>query len=92
MPWCSAVRESKADLLLTALGAGRQETFNQTYRPARVSIGVGGTLDVLAGEVERAPEWTARLGIEWVWRITTMRRWNRAWRLVEFVGRTLRAR
>ncbi len=88
----NAVRESKADLLLTALGAGRQETFNQKHRPARVSIGVGGTLDVLAGEVERAPEWTTRLGIEWVWRITTMRRWNRARRLVEFVGRTLRAK
>jgi N-acetylglucosaminyldiphosphoundecaprenol N-acetyl-beta-D-mannosaminyltransferase len=86
------VRESKAGLLLTALGAGRQETFNHTHRPARVSIGVGGTLDVLAGEVERAPEWTSKLGIEWVWRITTMRRWNRAWRLVEFAQRVLTAR
>ncbi len=86
------IRESKADLLLTALGAGRQETFNHTHRPARVSIGVGGTLDVLAGEVERAPEWTSKLGIEWVWRITTMRRWNRAWRLVEFAQRVLMAR
>jgi N-acetylglucosaminyldiphosphoundecaprenol N-acetyl-beta-D-mannosaminyltransferase len=85
------VHESKADLLLTALGAGRQETFNHTHRPARVSIGVGGTLDVLAGEVERAPEWTSKLGIEWVWRITTMRRWNRAWRLIEFALRVLRA-
>jgi N-acetylglucosaminyldiphosphoundecaprenol N-acetyl-beta-D-mannosaminyltransferase len=83
------VRDAKADLLLTALGAGRQETFNHTHRPARVSIGVGGTLDVLAGEVERAPEWTSKLGIEWVWRITTMRRWNRAWRLVEFAQRIL---
>ncbi len=86
------IRESKADLLLTALGAGRQETFNHTHRPARVSIGVGGTLDVLAGEVERAPEWTSKLGIEWVWRITTMRRWNRAWRLVEFAQWVLTAR
>jgi N-acetylglucosaminyldiphosphoundecaprenol N-acetyl-beta-D-mannosaminyltransferase len=86
------IREAKADLLLTALGAGRQETFNQKYRPARVSIGVGGTLDVLAGEVERAPEWTSKLGIEWVWRITTMRRWNRALRLLEFAQRVLTAR
>ncbi len=86
------IRASQADLLLTALGAGRQETFNHTHRPARVSIGVGGTIDVLAGEVERAPEWTSRLGVEWVWRITTMRRWNRAWRLVEFTQRVLMAR
>ena len=87
----SEIRTARADLLLTALGAGRQETFNQTHRAARVSIGVGGTLDVLAGEVERAPEWTTKLGIEWVWRITTMRRWNRAWRLVELALRVLRA-
>lgn len=86
------IRASQAHLLLTALGAGRQETFNHTHRAARVSIGVGGTIDVLAGAVERAPEWTSRLGIEWVWRITTMRRWNRAWRLVEFAQRVLMAR
>jgi N-acetylglucosaminyldiphosphoundecaprenol N-acetyl-beta-D-mannosaminyltransferase len=86
------VREARADLLLTGLGAGRQEIFNHTQRPAKICIGCGGTIDVLAGEVELAPDWTRRLGVEWVWRITTMRRWSRAWRLVEFVGRVLMAR
>ena len=84
-----AVRASDAHLLLTGLGGGRQELFNDTHRAARVAIGCGGTLDVLAGEVERAPSWTSKLGIEWVWRITTMRRWSRAWRLVEFAQRVL---
>ena len=86
------VRESRVDLLLAGLGAGRQEIFNHTQRPAKICIGCGGTIDVLAGEVELAPDWTRKLGIEWVWRITTMRRWARAWRLVEFVGRVLTAK
>ncbi len=84
------VRSSGANLLLTALGAGRQETFNETFRDAlgvQVAIGVGGTLDVLAGEVKRAPGWTSRLGVEWLWRVVTLRRWKRARRLVEFALR-----
>lgn len=92
-----AIRESQADLLLTALGSTptyptKQEIFNERFRPARVSIGIGGALNVLSGEVELAPDWTRKLGIEWVWRITTMGRWARAWRLVEFVGRVLTAK
>jgi N-acetylglucosaminyldiphosphoundecaprenol N-acetyl-beta-D-mannosaminyltransferase len=91
------IRESQADLLLTALGSTptyptKQEIFNERFRPARVSIGIGGALNVLSGEVELAPDWTRKLGIEWVWRITTMGRWARAWRLVEFVGRVLTAK
>ena len=92
-----AIRESRADLLLTALGSTptyptKQEIFNERFRPARVSIGIGGALNVLSGEVELAPDWTRKLGIEWVWRITTMGRWARAWRLLEFVGRVLTAK
>lgn len=90
-----AVRASGADLVLVGLGAGRQERFCFDQRDrlgARVAIGVGGTIDVLAGEVERAPAWTARLGVEWVWRVVTMRRWSRARRLADFVARVLRER
>jgi N-acetylglucosaminyldiphosphoundecaprenol N-acetyl-beta-D-mannosaminyltransferase len=88
----SAVRDSKAGLLLTALGGAKQEDFNHRYRPAAVCIGVGGTLDVLAGVVERAPAWTGRLGLEWLWRIVTLRRWERAGRLGRFVLRVLSER
>ncbi len=87
------VQSSGAQLLLTALGAGRQEEFNMRWRDhlgASVAIGVGGTLDVLAGATERAPAWTSQLGLEWVWRITTMRRWARAKRLLDFVQMVLR--
>jgi N-acetylglucosaminyldiphosphoundecaprenol N-acetyl-beta-D-mannosaminyltransferase len=84
------IRESRADLLLTALGAPRQELFNFEFRPAKISISVGGTIDVLAGTVERAPDWAINLKIEWVWRIIKLGRWDRAKRLVQFATRVLR--
>jgi N-acetylglucosaminyldiphosphoundecaprenol N-acetyl-beta-D-mannosaminyltransferase len=84
------IRASGAQLLLTALGGAKQEQFNDQHRPAAVAIGVGGTLDVLAGVVERAPAWTGRVGLEWLWRIVALRRWERAGRLGQFVLRVLR--
>ncbi len=83
------IQQADTHLLLTGLGGGKQERFNQAHRPARVAIGCGGTLDVLAGETALAPAWTRRTGVEWIWRIVTMRRWNRAVRLAQFVGKTL---
>ncbi|MBZ9749432.1 WecB/TagA/CpsF family glycosyltransferase [Deinococcus sp. HMF7604] len=83
------VRESRADLLLTGMGAGRQETFNQYWRQVMnvpVMIGCGGVIDVLAGTADLAPAWTRRLGVEWIWRVGLDRkRWNRAPRLAQFV-------
>jgi N-acetylglucosaminyldiphosphoundecaprenol N-acetyl-beta-D-mannosaminyltransferase len=83
------IRESRADLLLTGLGAPRQELFNFEFRPAKISISVGGTIDVLAGAVERAPDWAINLKIEWVWRIIKLGRWDRAKRLAQFAARVL---
>ena len=87
-----AIRESGARLLLAGLGE-RQETFvaeqRSRFGPA-AAIGVGGTLDVLAGEARRTPAWTRRLGIEWAWRVgTDPARWYRAPRLARFVLLTL---
>lgn len=82
------VRESGAQLLLAGLGEG-QERFLHERRAelaVPVMIGVGGTLDVLAGEARRTPAWTRRLGVEWLWRVGgDPRRWRRAPRLLEFV-------
>jgi N-acetylglucosaminyldiphosphoundecaprenol N-acetyl-beta-D-mannosaminyltransferase len=83
------ILESRADLLLTGLGAPRQELFNFEFRPAKISISVGGTIDVLAGTVERAPDWAINLKIEWVWRIIKLGRWDRAKRLLQFATRVL---
>lgn len=90
-----AIRFAQPHLLLTALGAGRQECFNEQFRAEMqvpVSMGVGGTLDVLAGMVARAPQWTSRLGMEWAWRILTGKRWGRFPRLFRFVSKVRRAK
>ncbi len=87
-PVVEAVRKASPDLLLVGLGE-RQEVFVEDHREAlgaRVAIGVGGTLDVLAGTARRAPGWTQRLGLEWAWRVgRDPRRWRRGLRLVRFV-------
>jgi len=84
------VRDSGADLLLTAMGAARQEIFNEYWREVLnvpVMMGVGGVLDVLAGTANLAPDWTRRLGVEWVWRVAGDRkRWGRAPALARFVA------
>jgi N-acetylglucosaminyldiphosphoundecaprenol N-acetyl-beta-D-mannosaminyltransferase len=84
------VRDSGADLLLTAMGAARQEIFNEYWKGVLnvpVMMGVGGVLDVLAGTATLAPTWTRRMGVEWIWRVVGDRkRWGRAPALARFVG------
>lgn len=83
------VGASGAHLLLTAMGAGRQEIFNAYWKQihhAPVAIGCGGVIDVLAGAAQLAPDWTRKLGVEWIWRVAGDRsRWGRAPRLLQFV-------
>ncbi|CAN5465471.1 WecB/TagA/CpsF family glycosyltransferase [soil metagenome] len=83
-----AVAASGANLLLAGLGEG-QERFLHGHREAMgvaLMIGVGGSLDVLAGEVRRTPAWTRWLGVEWAWRVgLDRRRWHRFPRLLRFV-------
>ena len=89
------VRRSGARLLLAGLGE-RQETFLDAHRHAfgaGALIGVGGTLDVLAGVARRTPAWTHRWGLEWAWRVgLDPRRWHRLPRLARFVWLALRDR
>lgn len=84
----AAVQASGAQLLLAGLGEG-QELFLHSHRNSLnvpLMIGVGGTLDVLAGEVKRTPVWTRRAGLEWAWRVgTAPERWHRFPRLLKFV-------
>jgi N-acetylglucosaminyldiphosphoundecaprenol N-acetyl-beta-D-mannosaminyltransferase len=90
---CREVAASGCQLLLAGLGAG-QERFlweNATALGAAVSIGVGGTLDVLAGEVRRMPAWSSRLGVEWLLRVgLDPKRWRRVPRLLRFIWMVLR--
>lgn len=66
------IREKKPDVLLVCLGAPKQEQWIWEHREeigAKVAMGLGGSLDVLAGEVKRAPEIFIKLGLEWFYRL-----------------------
>ena len=67
-----SMKESRADLVLVGLGCPRQEKFIYTHKEeigANVYIGCGGTFDVLAGHVKRAPEFVQKVHGEWLWRL-----------------------
>lgn len=85
------VRRSNADLLLVGMGSPRQEKFiwrNRRNLGARVAMGVGGVLDVLAGDVRRAPSRVQELGLEWLYRLVRQpRRLLADLALVEFALR-----
>jgi N-acetylglucosaminyldiphosphoundecaprenol N-acetyl-beta-D-mannosaminyltransferase len=75
------VREAGADVVFVAFGAPKQEIWIHRYRdelrPA-VFLGVGASLDFLAGTVPRAPRWMASTGFEWLYRLS--REPQRLWR------------
>lgn len=85
---CAEVAASGARLLLAGLGPG-QERFLCEHRSELgplVAIGVGGTLDVLAGTASRMPAWSGRLGVEWLLRVgLDPGRWRRIPNLARFV-------
>lgn len=65
------INASNADFLCVALGAPKQEKFIAKYRnqlKVKGAIGVGGSLDVWAGTVKRAPGFYQRHGLEWLYR------------------------
>lgn len=66
------IRKFAPDVLLVGLGAPRQELFNAANAGiARLRMGVGGTIDVLAGEVKRAPQFFRDHSMEWLYRLIT---------------------
>ena len=67
------INASGADVLFVCLGAPKQEEWIDRNRAAlanvRVAMGIGGSLDVFAGKVERAPEIFCKTGMEWFYRL-----------------------
>ncbi|WP_353473408.1 WecB/TagA/CpsF family glycosyltransferase [Salipiger sp. H15] len=62
---------SGAGLCFVALGAPKQEIFGAVGRKLAPGVGfagIGAGLDFLAGTQPRAPEWTRKLALEWLWR------------------------
>jgi N-acetylglucosaminyldiphosphoundecaprenol N-acetyl-beta-D-mannosaminyltransferase len=65
------IRAAKPDVLLVSFGCPKAEKWiamNCRSLGVPVCIGVGATIDFLAGEVKRAPEWMRHCGMEWVYR------------------------
>ena len=66
------VRASGARLALVALGAPKQEIFIHRHRAELgpvVALGIGASLEFVAGFVRRAPAWMSRWGLEWLYRL-----------------------
>ena len=69
---CARVRAAKPDILLVSFGCPKQEKWiarNAKATGVPVSIGVGATIDFLAGAVKRAPRWMHGTGLEWIFRL-----------------------
>jgi N-acetylglucosaminyldiphosphoundecaprenol N-acetyl-beta-D-mannosaminyltransferase len=75
------IRMASPDLVLVGLGAPKQEKWIDAsaalLRPA-VLLGVGASIDFLAGAVRRAPRWMSAAGLEWAYRLAHEPR--RLWR------------
>lgn len=66
------INESGAELLFVAMGSPKQELWIREHMPhlnVKVFQGVGGSFDVFAGKVQRAPSFYRKLGLEWLYRL-----------------------
>jgi exopolysaccharide biosynthesis WecB/TagA/CpsF family protein len=93
---CARVNASQADLLFVAYGAPEQDKWIARNSPrlhVAMAMGVGGSLDFVAGVLPRAPLWMQRAGMEWLYRLY-LQPWRirRMLRLPRFVLAVLRHR
>lgn len=66
------INRAKPDVLFVCLGAPKQEKWinkNKSRLNCKVAMGVGGSVDVYAGIVKRAPAAFQKLGLEWFYRL-----------------------
>lgn len=71
-PVVEAIRQSGADVVFVCLGAPKQELWmakNGSATGAHLLCGLGGSLDVFAGVVARAPKFWSDHGLEWFYRL-----------------------
>ena len=83
-----AIQVTGANVLCVGLGSPKQELWLAEHLASSgcgVGIGVGGSFDVLAGRVRRAPRLLQRAGLEWAYRLfREPRRWRRQLALPRF--------
>ncbi|HHY13222.1 MAG TPA: WecB/TagA/CpsF family glycosyltransferase, partial [Thermoanaerobacterales bacterium] len=87
------INYKKPDFLFVGLGAPRQEKWifeNLEHLDVKVCMGIGGSIDIFAGKVKRAPLIFQKLGLEWFYRlIKEPRRIGRMLALPHFVLKVL---
>jgi len=90
------IRQAKPDILFVGLGSPRQEKWAFRHlKDLKVPLVmcIGGSLDVIAGKVKRAPAFMRILGLEWLYRlIKEPRRWRRMIVLPIFIIKVIRSR
>lgn len=90
------INEAKADLLFVAMGSPKQELWIREHMnsvSAKVFQGVGGSFDVFAGHVQRAPKAFRKLGLEWLYRLMKEpKRLKRQLALPKFLLRVIRSK
>ena len=88
-PIVAKISAVKPDLLLVCLGAPKQEKWMYSHAgklDVGLMIGAGGSLDVFAGTVERAPEKWQKAGLEWLYRLLKEpKRFGRMMKLPQFL-------
>ena len=76
------IADSGANILFVAISSPKKEIFlykNKTIlKPVNFIMGVGGSFDVVAGKVKRAPRWMQKSGLEWFYRL--VQEPNRMWK------------
>ncbi|MDO8527704.1 MAG: WecB/TagA/CpsF family glycosyltransferase [Deltaproteobacteria bacterium] len=75
------ILESKTDCLFVGMSSPLKEKFIKKYQPLMqvpVSLGVGGGIDILAGQYRQAPGWMHKMGLAWFFRLLLEPR--RMWR------------
>ena len=92
-----SINSTKPHILLVGMGVPKQERWLAYHihdlkdLNVPISIGVGGTIDLLAGKTQRAPLWIRNLSLEWLYRILRQpKRFVRACMLPRFVFSVLR--
>jgi N-acetylglucosaminyldiphosphoundecaprenol N-acetyl-beta-D-mannosaminyltransferase len=82
------IRMARPHILLVAYGAPKQDYWIDQFGRTTgvpVQIGIGGSLDFIAGTVPRAPERWRKIGLEWLWRLKEEPwRWRRMLALPHF--------
>lgn len=83
------IRKLKPDVLLVGVGFPKQEKIINKYKNEgffKIGIGCGGSIDVLAGEVKRAPKIFIKMHLEWFYRLLKQpSRWKRMLVLPKFI-------